>query len=171
LGRVMSSRGRRNQPVGSLIFSSAEAPAIRGKCCLDRRGSHFAATHFVRSWHIATFRCDASTRYWGHSGQRERTGVTRLAQSGHRLSNFALTPNAAFRCVGNATCPEELRRLHHSKSCVSPRPSSMRGTRLARGHHAARVPSKHRVRRGGSCRCAVALNGERPERIRQHTAA
>jgi hypothetical protein len=62
LGRIMSSRGRKNLPVGSLIFSSAEAPAIRDKCCLDRRVSHFAATHFFRGWHMATFRCDASTR-------------------------------------------------------------------------------------------------------------
>jgi hypothetical protein len=33
LGRIMSSRGRKNLPVGSLIFSSAEAHAIRDKCC------------------------------------------------------------------------------------------------------------------------------------------
>jgi len=33
LGRMMSSRGRKNLPVGSLIFSSAEAHAIRDKCC------------------------------------------------------------------------------------------------------------------------------------------
>jgi hypothetical protein len=37
----MSSRGRKNLPVGSLIFSSAEALAIRDKCCLDRRGVAF----------------------------------------------------------------------------------------------------------------------------------
>src|ERR1700745_2663739 len=78
---------------------------------------------------------------------------------------------AACQCAGNATYSEELQRLHHRQSCVSSRPTSMKGTRLARGHHAARVPSTHRVRRGGSCRCAVALNGERPERIRQHTTA
>jgi hypothetical protein len=33
LGRIMSSRGRRNLPVGSLIFSSAEARAIRDEYC------------------------------------------------------------------------------------------------------------------------------------------
>jgi hypothetical protein len=33
LGRIRSSRGRENLPVGSLIFFSAEAHAIRDKCC------------------------------------------------------------------------------------------------------------------------------------------
>src|SRR5262249_36246681 len=37
LGRIMSSRGRKNLPVGSLIFSSAEAHAIRDKGRLRTR--------------------------------------------------------------------------------------------------------------------------------------
>src|SRR5262249_56499841 len=40
LGRIMSSRGRKNLPVGSLIFSSAEAHAIR-----DKASPHFLAHH------------------------------------------------------------------------------------------------------------------------------
>ena len=35
------------------------------------------------------------------------------------LSNFAVMHNAAFHCAGNATCPEELRRLRHEDSSLA----------------------------------------------------
>jgi hypothetical protein len=56
-----------------------------------------------------------------------------LPSSSSKSPKFVVMHNAAFQCVRSATCPKELRRLHHRRIVCVSLMGSMKGTQSGRG--------------------------------------